>query len=41
MQKINVLNKKIYFNYDDKGELVELILLDKDEFDIQESWLFD
>ena len=41
MQRINVVNKKVYYVYNSKGELVELVLLDNDEYEINESWLKD
>lgn len=41
MKIINVKNKKIYYNYNKQGDLVEIIIYDKNEIDINESWLND
>ena len=43
IQKINMKNRKIYFNYDTKGELIEVIIIDNNNksFQVLESWLND
>lgn len=38
---INVKGKKVFFHYDNNGELVELIIYDSEDFDISYSWLND
>ena len=40
--RINVKDKKVYYNYDDKGNLVEIIISDEhNSDDINNSWLSD
>ena len=40
-QIINIKGKRIYFNYNDKGELIEVLIYDNEDIDINYSWLND
>lgn len=41
--RINVKGKKVYYNYDNNGNLVEIIISDQDNIidDVSSSWLSD